>query len=235
MGTGFGPRGDFLDAEAVVRLDSLPAVSLGFQLRPGPEIRHDRGMFALLRDALADRSFVELEYELAPGRSNGRLLSVARPILPSVEIVEVIPSAQPKSDPVVTGGPFEFGDVIDVFPDPAPPDEDPPKWIDAITWRPVDALQLAAGTQHVASVDVEADSAVVAEVSWSDATQPPDIDFELQGNLLPGSRMVRAAGRRGSIRIGTSLTQAAQLDVKVRNESADSIDIELIVGTTSSG
>jgi hypothetical protein len=33
VGTGFGPPDDFIDVEAVVKLDSQPAEAYGFQLR----------------------------------------------------------------------------------------------------------------------------------------------------------------------------------------------------------
>jgi photosystem II stability/assembly factor-like uncharacterized protein len=78
VGTGFGPPADFLDVEAVVRLDVAPNRAFGFQLRTdGGEAAH-RGMLDLLRDAFDRRHVVRIEY-LRTGFRNGRIVRVIEP------------------------------------------------------------------------------------------------------------------------------------------------------------
>jgi hypothetical protein len=52
VGTGFGPPGDQLDAEAIVQLDGAPGMSFGFTLRTGADASTHAGMFDTLRDAV---------------------------------------------------------------------------------------------------------------------------------------------------------------------------------------
>lgn len=75
LGTGFGPPTDFLDVEAVVRLDLAPHRAFGFQLRnDGAEAAH-RGMLDLLRDAFDRGRVVRIEY-VRTGFRNGRVVRV---------------------------------------------------------------------------------------------------------------------------------------------------------------
>jgi len=78
VGTGFGPPGDAIDVEAVVRLDVAPHRAFGFQLRTdGGEAAH-RGMLDLLRDAFDHRHVVRIEY-VRTGFRNGRIVRVIEP------------------------------------------------------------------------------------------------------------------------------------------------------------
>ena len=78
VGTGFGPPGDQIDVEAVVRLDVAPHRAFGFQLRTdGGEAAH-RGMLDLLRDAFDRRHVVRIEY-IRTGFRNGRIVRVIEP------------------------------------------------------------------------------------------------------------------------------------------------------------
>lgn len=78
VGTGFGPPTDFLDVEAVVRLDVAPNRAFGFQLRSdGGEPAH-RGMLDLLRDAFNRHRVVRIEY-FRTGFKNGRIVRVIEP------------------------------------------------------------------------------------------------------------------------------------------------------------
>jgi photosystem II stability/assembly factor-like uncharacterized protein len=75
VGTGFGPPGDLIDGEAVVRLDVAPHRAFGFQLRiDGGEGAH-HGMLDLLRDAFNRRHVVRIEY-IRTGFRNGRIVRV---------------------------------------------------------------------------------------------------------------------------------------------------------------
>ena len=73
VGTGYGPPTDFLDAEAVVHLDSLPGNSFGFQLRQDANKSAHRGMFALLRKAFAQNRPVRIDY-VRTGLRSGRII-----------------------------------------------------------------------------------------------------------------------------------------------------------------
>jgi photosystem II stability/assembly factor-like uncharacterized protein len=78
VGTGFGPPGDQIDGEAVVRLDVAPHRAFGFQLRnDGGEGAH-HGMLDLLRDAFNRRHVVRIEY-IRTGFRNGRIVRVIEP------------------------------------------------------------------------------------------------------------------------------------------------------------
>ena len=78
VGTGFGPPGDVIDGEAVVRLDTAPHRAFGFQLRTdGGEGAH-HGMLDLLRDAFDRRHRVRIEY-IRTGFRNGRIVRVIEP------------------------------------------------------------------------------------------------------------------------------------------------------------
>jgi hypothetical protein len=77
VGTGFGPPDDFLDAEAIVQLDSQPGVSMGFQLRDDGNRVARQGMLDLLRDAFSTSGTVSVDYNIDPGKTNGTAIRVA--------------------------------------------------------------------------------------------------------------------------------------------------------------
>jgi hypothetical protein len=78
VGTGFGPPTDFLDVEAVVRLDVAPHRAFGVQLRTdGGEAAH-RAMLDLLRDAFDRHHAVRIEY-IRTGFHNGRIVRTIEP------------------------------------------------------------------------------------------------------------------------------------------------------------
>ncbi len=75
VGTGFGPPGDQLDAEAIVQIDGAPGMSFGFTLRADANRPAHGGMFDALRDAWRRDRPVVLDYERTGFRS-GRLIRV---------------------------------------------------------------------------------------------------------------------------------------------------------------
>ena len=75
VGTGFGPPGDQLDAEVIVRVDSAPDKAFGFQLRADVGEEDHRGMLNLLRDAFNRSYRVRIEYRVA-GIHNNDLIRV---------------------------------------------------------------------------------------------------------------------------------------------------------------
>jgi hypothetical protein len=77
LGTGFGPPTDFLDVEAVIKLDSSPNDAFGFQLRNDKFRPSRQGMLDLLRDAYFHGQAVTIDYLIIPGRHNGVILRVA--------------------------------------------------------------------------------------------------------------------------------------------------------------
>lgn len=76
VGTGWGPSTDFLDAEVVIMLDSMPGRGFGFQLRAGSDESVRHGMLDLLRNAFKRNSRVTIDY-VKTGLRNGRILRVA--------------------------------------------------------------------------------------------------------------------------------------------------------------
>lgn len=77
LGTAYGPSGDRIDVEAVVKLDSTPDQAYGFQLRNDQFRPSRQAMFDLLREAHFQGRAVTLHYLLSPGKRNGTLTRVA--------------------------------------------------------------------------------------------------------------------------------------------------------------
>jgi hypothetical protein len=75
VGTKFGPPDDQMDVEVVIRLDSEPGRSFGFQLRNGADREANEGMLALLRDAFDLDRRVRVEF-IRTGCASGRIIRV---------------------------------------------------------------------------------------------------------------------------------------------------------------
>jgi hypothetical protein len=77
LGTGFGPPTDFLDGEAVIKLDTAPDEAFGFQLRNDRFRPSRQAMFDLLKDAYFNNRAVTIDYLIIPGRHIGVIIRVA--------------------------------------------------------------------------------------------------------------------------------------------------------------
>lgn len=77
VGTGIGSPTDFLDAEAIVQLDSQPGRSFGFTLRNGVDQADHGAMLDLLRSAFGQDRTVRLEF-IRTGLKNGRIIRVEK-------------------------------------------------------------------------------------------------------------------------------------------------------------
>ena len=75
VGTKFGPPEDQLDVEVVVRLDSEPGRSFGFQLRADEGRPANEGMLALLTEAFDLERRVRIEFTRT-GCTTARILRV---------------------------------------------------------------------------------------------------------------------------------------------------------------
>lgn len=73
VGTKFGPPSDQLDVEVVVRVDSEPGRSFGFQLRNDQARRANQGMLSMLRDAFDLDRRVRIEF-IRTGCRSGRII-----------------------------------------------------------------------------------------------------------------------------------------------------------------
>ena len=76
-GTGYGLPADSMDVEVVVKLDTEPQRSFGFQLRDGANEAIQRGMLDTLRDAFNKGQRVQLDYSTA-GPSSRQVLRVVK-------------------------------------------------------------------------------------------------------------------------------------------------------------
>ena len=76
VGGGYGPPSDFIDVEAVCSFDPTQS-AFGFTLRNDDERVAHQGMLDLLRDAYANSLTVTIDYDLPPGKRNGRIIRVA--------------------------------------------------------------------------------------------------------------------------------------------------------------
>jgi len=77
VGTGFGPPSDFIDVEVVMKLNTRPGESYGFQLRNDANRAARQGMLDLLRDAFNNNWTVAVDYNITPPRKNGVIIRVA--------------------------------------------------------------------------------------------------------------------------------------------------------------
>ena len=77
LGTGYGPRSDYIDVEVVIQLDSLPGKAFGFQLRNDNFLPARQGMLDLLRDAFNNNLPVLIDYNITPPKNNGVIIRVA--------------------------------------------------------------------------------------------------------------------------------------------------------------
>lgn len=77
VGTGYGPAGDIIDGEVVIKLDSDADRAFGFQLRVDGNEEIHRGSLNLLRDAFKHDRQVRVEY-FTTGPNNGQIFRVIR-------------------------------------------------------------------------------------------------------------------------------------------------------------
>jgi hypothetical protein len=81
-GAKFGPPGDQLDVEVVIRLNTKPGKAFGFQLRDDDKGPARRAMLDLLRDAFNNDWTVHIDYDIDPGndvsppKNNGEIIRV---------------------------------------------------------------------------------------------------------------------------------------------------------------
>lgn len=83
VGTGWGPPQDFLDAEVITRLDSIPEKAFGFQLRADSSEQSREGMLGVLRSAFNNDRRVRIEYINLEGFQNSRALRVLQTDAPT--------------------------------------------------------------------------------------------------------------------------------------------------------
>ncbi len=76
VGTKFGPPGDQLDVEVVVKLDSEPDMAFGVQLRADTHEAAGKGMLDILRTAFTRNNRVGLDYSRT-GLTTGVIIRVA--------------------------------------------------------------------------------------------------------------------------------------------------------------
>lgn len=77
QGTGYGPPADFIDVEAVVRLDAYPDHRFGLKLRDDAALPSHQAMFELLRDAMVNNDTVIIDADIPAGKQNGTIIRVA--------------------------------------------------------------------------------------------------------------------------------------------------------------
>jgi len=76
-GTGYGPLGDSMDVEVVVKLDTDSQKSFGFELRSDTNETRHRGMLDTLRDAFNRNQQVQLGYTVV-GRTSNQIFRVVK-------------------------------------------------------------------------------------------------------------------------------------------------------------
>jgi hypothetical protein len=76
VGTAYGPPGDSIDVEVVIKLDSQPTKAFGFQLRDDANRAARQGMLDLLRDAYNNDWQVTTDYNIDDGKNHGVIIRV---------------------------------------------------------------------------------------------------------------------------------------------------------------
>jgi hypothetical protein len=76
LGTRWGPPSDFIDVEVVIKLDSHPHSSFGFQLRDDNNRPAREGMLALLQDAFNHNLTATINYDIELDKTNGVIIRV---------------------------------------------------------------------------------------------------------------------------------------------------------------
>ena len=76
VGTGYGAAPDLIDAEVIIKLNSEPNKSFGFQLRNDKNLAAHQGMLDLLRDAFNNNWTTTIDYDISPRRNNGLIIRV---------------------------------------------------------------------------------------------------------------------------------------------------------------
>jgi hypothetical protein len=74
---GFGPPNDFLDAEVIFMLDTMPNRAFGFQLRPDGGGPAHEGMLGLLRDSFNNHQTVTIDFNQVAGKRNNIAFRIA--------------------------------------------------------------------------------------------------------------------------------------------------------------
>lgn len=77
VGSKFGPPTDQIDVEAVLKLNTQPNRSMGFQIRNDGNRPVRQAMLDLLRDAFSNDFTVIVDYDLPDGKNNGVVIRVA--------------------------------------------------------------------------------------------------------------------------------------------------------------
>jgi hypothetical protein len=77
VGTKFGPPTDQIDVEVVMKVDTEPDRSMGFQLRNDSNRPARQGMLDVLRDAFDHNWTVTVDYNLDSGKRNGVAIRTA--------------------------------------------------------------------------------------------------------------------------------------------------------------
>jgi hypothetical protein len=77
VGTAFGPPSDQIDAEVIVKVNTVPDRAMGFQLRNDANRPARQGMLDLLRDAFNNNWTVIIDHNLPAGKNNGVAIRVA--------------------------------------------------------------------------------------------------------------------------------------------------------------
>jgi len=73
VGSGFGPPGDVINGEVVIKLDTWPGRAFGFSLRENTDKDAHRGMLNLLRTAFKYDTRVRIDY-VRTGLRNGLII-----------------------------------------------------------------------------------------------------------------------------------------------------------------
>jgi hypothetical protein len=76
VGDKFGPATDNIQAEVILKLDSEPTKAFGFELRTGVNQPVRQGMLDLLRDGFNQNWVINIDYEIAAGKTKGKITRV---------------------------------------------------------------------------------------------------------------------------------------------------------------
>jgi hypothetical protein len=230
MGSRFGPPGDEIDVEVVIRLDTREGMAFGFQLRAGPALAAHQGMLDVLRDAFNHGWTVTIDYDIQPGRKNGLLIRAAatKPGGPLARVVDVPNIVIARKDPAAHG-------VLDpaTLAHAPPPGKEPSgghALFEETQWEPVEEIQLAAGASRDFQVPVEAPALLLVHASWTGTGVPPTVRVARGGNVLATGSPTPVPPNQGSVLARARIDASGHVTVTFANPGPDPASLRVAVG-----
>ena len=219
----------------VVQLDTEFDKTFELRLRPGRDEVVHRGMFDLLRDALAAGRTVVIDYSTDSGGSRHVIRKVSLLTEPSGATVRVREAPQLVStadDPILKGGRVDPSSVLAQLPVP-PPQFKGTGAHELLTSMKVTILEeatLGAGDTREASVSFDEPVLLQARADWFGAVVPVEFTVAVAGTTLAKGNAFPSPPNRGTATVDVEIQRPAVANLSFRNLGSETIHVRLVVG-----